>query len=239
MTHAPLLLIIDDGSLSQADFISGMEEEGLHVEVDSNAEEGIAMSIRAEPDAIVVSSDIPDMSSHAVLRLLARTQGAPVLALTTTDDENDVVLALETGAIDVLTRPWRVRESAARIWAAIRFATDHLDDRSDPLLEGSRKRLPVVVAGPVEVDLARREIRVSGVAVHARPKEIDLLGLLVAHAGEAVSRERSLRTVWPNLADRSKVLDVQIRRLRFLVEKDAYHPRHIITVKKYGHRFDP
>jgi len=236
---APVLLVIDDGPLSKGEFISGMEKEGLHVHVALSAEEGIALSLSAEPDAIVVSSDLPDMSSHAVLRLLARTQGAPVVALSTTDDENAVVLALEMGAVDVLTRSWRIRENAARIWAAIRAASDHIESPTDALSESPSGSCPVVVAGPVEVDLARRELRIRGVTVHARPKEIDLLGLLVAHAGRSVPREKSLGTVWPNIADRGKVLDVQIRRLRFLVEKDPYHPSHIITVRNYGHRFDP
>jgi DNA-binding response OmpR family regulator len=239
LTYTPVLLVIDHGPLSTSGFIADIEQEGLRVEVASSAEEGIAMSVSAQPAAILVSSDIPDMSSHAALRLLAWAQRAPVMALCTTDDEDDVVLALEMGAVDVLTRPWRIRESAGRIWAAIRSARDQLDGPSDPLQESPTRSSPIVVAGPAEVDLARREIRIRGVTVHARPKEIDLLGLLVAHAGTAVPRERSLRTVWPNLADRGKVLDVQIRRLRCLVEKDAYHPRHIITVKKYGHRFDP
>jgi DNA-binding response OmpR family regulator len=75
--------------------------------------------------------------------------------------------------------------------------------------------------------------------VPARPKDIDLLGLLVSRAGHLVPRESSLRTVWPALPDRGKVLDVQIRRLRGLVEKDVHHPRHIITVRCYGHLFEP
>jgi two-component system KDP operon response regulator KdpE len=176
LTYTPVLLVIDHGLLSTSGFIADIEQEGLRVEVASSAEEGIAMSVSAQPDAILVSSDIPDMSSHAALRLLAWSQRAPVMALCTADDENDVVLALEMGAVDVLTRPWRIRESAARIWAAIRSATDHLDGPSDPLHESPMRSSPIVVAGPVEVDLARREIRIRGVTVHARPKEIDLLG---------------------------------------------------------------
>jgi DNA-binding response OmpR family regulator len=237
-TYTPVVLLIDGGGFSGGEFISRMEEEGLHVDLASTAREGIAMTMSTEPDAILVSSDVPDMSSLAVLRLLARAQGAPVMALSTTDDENDVVLALEMGAVDALTRPWRTRESAARIWTAIR-TMHHQGESTVPLPHTSRELRPVVKAGPVEVDLARREVRVRGATVHARPKEIDLLGLLVAYAGRSVPREKSLGAVWPDSAGNGKVLDVHIRRLRFLVEKDAYHPRHIMTVRGYGHRFDP
>jgi DNA-binding response OmpR family regulator len=239
MTWSPVLLVIDDGRLSKSEFISSLEGEGFCVDLASSGEEGIAMSMRDEPSAIVVSSDIPDMSSHAVLRLLARSQPAPVMALSTTDDENDAVHALEMGAVDVLCRPWRTRESAARIRAAIRSASGHVRGLTGSPVERQTERCTVVEAGPVEVDLGRREVQVHKVKVHARPKDIDLLALLVAHSGIAVSRETSLNTVWPNLPNRGKVLDVQIRRLRFVVEHDPRHPRHIITVRNFGHRFDP
>lgn len=205
----------------------------------SSGAEGIAMSTRHEPSVILLGPDLPDMSSQAVLRLLSRAQGTPVVALLSGDDEDEAVLALEMGAADVLCRPWRVRESAARLWAAIRWASARPGAGPTLVAPGQFHSGGVMVAGPVQVDLDRREVQVRGVRVHARPKDIDLLGLLVAHSGAAVPRERSLNAIWPHLSDRGKVLDAHIRRIRLLVEVDAYHPRHIVTVRSYGHRFDP
>jgi DNA-binding response OmpR family regulator len=174
LTSAPLLLVIDDGTLSRGDFISKMEQEGFRITAATGGQEGIALSQQAEPSAILVSPDIPDLSRDAVLRVLTRSQPAPVIALSSSDDESEAVLALEMGAVDVLTRPWRTRESAARIWAAVGAAPrPHVGAGAGAgvgggVSEGATEPSAthpdsLLAAGPVELNLVRREVRIRGI----------------------------------------------------------------------------
>lgn len=233
------LLIIDAGRLED-ELVAGLAAEGFHLSIASSGEEGVAMASTRTPAAVIVNSELPGLSGLAVLRLLSSTSAAPVLYLSGSDDEDEVILALEMGAADFLCFPIRVRECAARLWSAI---------RRSPMGLGLPIALPAPVAGslhgiqkagPVEVDLSRREVFIRGERIHARPKEIELLALLVSNAGRVVSREQALRLVWADGGpDRGDSLDVHVRRLRRLVEEDFHQPRHIITVRGYGHRFDP
>lgn len=125
------------------------------------------------PDAIVVSADLPDLSINAVLRLLHESGASPVIALSNSDDEDEAILSLEMGAVEVLnsSRPERVREGAARIWSAIWNPPATSPEAPQPIVQmnGSVRSPNVLVAGPVEVDLVRRQIRVRGLKVDARP----------------------------------------------------------------------
>jgi len=236
---SPVILFIDGGSPSDDGFVAGLAAEGFRLVPAATGDEGIRRCASDPPDAILVSAELPDLSISAVLRRLHEAGAGPVLVLSRSDDEGEAVLALEMGAVDVLNRPARVRETAARIWAALRAP-------AVPVGVGATVGAPVthrpelLSAGPVEVDLARREVRVRGRAVDARPMDFALLELLVGEAGHSVSRDRILRLLWPGHVEAAaKRLDVHIRRLRSLVEEDPSRPRHIITLRGYGHRFDP
>lgn len=232
------LLIIDAEPLAD-ELVVGLAAEGFHILRARSGEEGVAMASSLDPAAVIVRSRLPDLSGLAVLRLLASTGERPVLFLSGSDDEDEVVLALEMGAADFLGHPLRIRECAARIWSAIRRFPIHSVpvQHSIPAVPASPPRIER--AGPVEVNLTRREVTIRGHLVHARPKEIDLLALLVSNAGRVVSREQELQTVWTRKVDRGDSLDVHIRRIRGMVEEDLHRPRHVITVRGYGHRFDP
>ncbi len=236
---SPVILVIDGGSASDDGIVAGLSAEGFCLVLAATGEEGIRRCASEPPDAILVSAELPDLSCGAVLRLLHEAGAGPILVLSRSDDEGEAVLALEMGAVDVLNRPDRVRETAARIWSALRMPSVPFGNVS-PFRAGGVPRPELVSAGPVEVDLGRREVRVRGRAVDARPMDFALLELLVGEAGHSVSRGRILRLLWPGDADAAaKRLDVHIRRLRSLVEEDASKPRHIITLRGYGHRFDP
>ena len=175
MEHAPVVLVIDGSRSYEDGFVVGLGIEGFHVVLAGTGEEGLELASRTRPNVIIVSTLLPDLSSQAMLRRLHGMDVAPVIALSNSDDENEGVLALEMGAVDVLSRPSRVRESAARIWSAMRVPTD---PSIRPILsphDPSSGESNLVVAGPVEVDMWRREVRVRGETIHAAPKEIDLL----------------------------------------------------------------
>jgi len=233
------LLIIDPGQLGD-DFVAGLAAEGFRLTIAPSGEQGVAMAASGTPAAVIVNSDLPGLSGLNVLRLLSSSSSVPVLYLSGSDDEDEVILALEMGAADFLTFPFRVRECAARVWSAIRRSTMGLAvPFTAPATDAVRPE-GRVQAGPFEVDLSRREVLIHGERVHARPKEIDLLALLVSNAGRVVPRAQTLCVVWADeVPDRGDSLDVHIRRLRRMIEADFRNPRHIITVRGYGHRFDP
>ncbi len=233
----PVVLVIDAGRIANDQFVAGLASEGFRPLLSGTGEEGLALAANAEPDIVVVGAGLPDLSSFAVIRLFRELGRGPVIAMSFDDDENEAVLALETGAVDFLNHPGRVRECAARLWLALRGSPG-----GGPSSSVTERVMPegLVAAGPVEVDLRRREVRVRGVPLHARPKEIELLGLLVSEAGYVVTRERAIGAIWPDGgAEKSKTLDVHVRRIRALVEADPSRPRHVITIRGYGHRFDP
>jgi DNA-binding response OmpR family regulator len=236
-TASTPLVVVIDGHRTGDTFCAALASEGLRVLHANSGEEGLAVCSESEPDAVVVNTILPDISGHTVLRRLRDATAAPILGLSRRDDEDEALLAFDLGASDVLGRPNRVKESAARICAAI---------RNGPRFPPSAASQPkpesedVLRSGPVEIDLRRRDVRVRGVWVHPRPKELELLHLLVSEAGQVVSRERTLKTVWPDQAhDAEQSLNVYVRRLRSLVEEDVSRPRHIMTVRGFGHRFDP
>ena len=233
------LLIIDPGQLGD-DFVAGLAAEGFRLTIAPSGEKGVAMAASGSPAAVIVNADLPGLSGLTVLRLLSSMSTAPVLFLSGNNDEDEVILALEMGAADFLSFPFRVRECAARVWSAIRRSTMGLTvPFLAPAADVDRPE-GRVQAGPVDVDLWRREVFIRGERVHARPKEIDLLALLVANAGRVVPRTQTLGLVWAHDdPDRGDSLDVHIRRLRKMIEADFRNPRHIITVRGYGHRFDP
>ena len=237
---SPVVLVIDGGLHPDDEFLVGLTTEGFRILLASSGEEGLSALSTSCPDVVVVGSDIPDLSTHAMLRLLHEMEAAPILAMSVSDDENEVVLAFELGAVDFLSRPGRVRESTARIWSALRLLAGTRHSSLLPPEASTPGGASVVAAGPVEVDLRRREVRVRGHWVHARPKEIELLYLLVSESGSVVTRERAFDALWPHCGPRmGATLDAHIRRLRYVVEEDRSNPRHIVTVRGYGHRFDP
>jgi DNA-binding response OmpR family regulator len=242
-TGSPVVLVIDGNRSPHDEFLAELSSEGFRIVLAETGEEGLGVFSSQCPDATVVSTDLPDLSFGAVLRLLHELGARTVIALSGSDDESEAVLALEMGAVDVLGRPARAQESAARIWAAIRTPASPPPGPQGHItqVEPSTRSHQVLTAGPVEVDLVRREVRVEGAKVDARPKEIALLELLVADAGRSISRGQLLKALWPEQPESiaNGRLDVHVRRVRFLVEKDVSRPEHVITLRGYGHRFDP
>jgi DNA-binding response OmpR family regulator len=238
---SPVILVIDGDQPPGCGLQGALSARGFRVLVAGSGDEGMSLYLERRPDAVVVSSDLPDLSTMTILGLLREIGGGPVIVVSRSDDEEEAISALNLGATDVLSRPDRMGEWTARIQSAVRSVP-----RSPPVpLEGpivdARHRRTTLSAGPVEIDLLRPEVRVRGQPVSARPKEIALLEMLVAEAGRFVSRERSLEVLWPDI-DRGvagKRLDVHIRRVRHLIEEDVSHPNHVITLRGQGHRFDP
>jgi two-component system response regulator RegX3 len=152
----------------------------------------------------------------------------PIIMLTAKDAEIDKVVGLELGADDYVTKPYSARELVARMRAVLRRGTD-----AEPSTEST------LAAGPVRLDVDRHVVAVDGHPVALPLKEFDLLELLLRNAGRVLTRGQLIDRVWgSDYVGDTKTLDVHVKRLRAKVEPDPGSPRHIVTVRGLGYKFE-
>jgi len=164
----------------------------------------------------------------------------PILMLTARDEEVDKVVGLEVGADDYLTKPFSMRELMARVKALLRRVRLIREEVSATQDRTATVDIDAPLQfGNMEVDLARREVRLEGKPVRIKPKEFDLLVFLARNRGIALSRDLILDRVWGWEHDgSSRTVDVHIRWLREKIEPDPGNAQRIITVRGIGYRFD-
>jgi two-component system response regulator RegX3 len=153
----------------------------------------------------------------------------PIIMVTARDSEVDIVLGLELGASDYVAKPFRLRELVARMRAVLRRGVAVSEHHEE-----------VLAVGPVRLDAGRREVTVDEQQVDLSRKEFDLLALLMSHSGQVVTRDWCIDRLWwdQELTD-TRTLDTHIKRLRRKIEPDPANPRHLVTVRGVGFRFEP
>jgi two-component system, OmpR family, response regulator ResD len=207
--------------------------EGLHVTPAGDGEEAIRLASTEPFDVVVLDLMLPKIDGVTVCRAIRRTDSnsdVPILMLTARREESDKVVGLESGADDYLTKPFGVRELVARVRALMR--------RPRVAKTGDASGASAVVAGPIRVDPARRQVHVRGRAVDLTPHEFDVLYLLAASPGIVFTRDTLLERVWTNdihVTERS--VDTLVKRLRQKIEIDPGEPALILTVWGTGYKF--
>ena len=207
--------------------------EGLHVTPAADGEEAIRLASTEPFDVVVLDLMLPKIDGVTVCRAIRRTDSnndVPILMLTARREESDKVVGLESGADDYLTKPFGVRELVARVRALMR--------RPRAAKTGDGAAASAVVAGPIRVDPARRQVHVRGRAVDLTPHEFDVLYLLAASPGIVFTRDTLLERVWTNdihVTERS--VDTLVKRLRQKIEIDPGEPALILTVWGTGYKF--
>ncbi|MGH9092902.1 MAG: winged helix-turn-helix domain-containing protein, partial [Acidimicrobiales bacterium] len=180
----------------------------------------------------------PKMSGIDVCRSIRSRSTVPIIMVTAKGAEIDTVVALEVGADDYVTKPYRLRELVARIRAVMRRTPVAAETKAGAWSE--EEPASAWEAGHVRVDLDQRRVYVRGDEVHLRRKEFELLGLLVENAGRVLTRDVLIDRVWgTDYIGDTKTLDVHIKRLRSRIEADPSAPMLITTVRGVGYRFDP
>ena len=207
--------------------------EGLQVVEAKNGEEALRL-VRAEPfDLCVLDLMLPRIDGLTVCRAIRaddRNADTPILMLTARREESDKVVGLEIGADDYVTKPFGVRELVARVRALLRRP------RASQVRGASGSGS--VVAGPLTVDPARRQVSVDGRIVELTPHEFDILHLLATNPGIVFTREKILESVWTHETHVTvRSVDTLIKRLRQKIEIDTRDPALILTVWGTGYKF--
>jgi DNA-binding response OmpR family regulator len=222
------ILLIDDDPVLLDTLRYRLSREGFLVITAEDGVVGLELARQEKPDLVVLDLMLPELDGFDVCRILRKESNVPILMLTARETETDKVVGLELGADDYLTKPFSLRELIARIRALIRRAG----------VSEALETPPVLSAGCVQVDTARREVLIKGEPVVLKPKEFELLAYLIANKGLALSREQLLEKVWGyEYEGEAKTVDVHIRWLRVKIEADPSHPQLIETVRGVGYRF--
>ncbi len=225
----PTLLLIDDDELITSPVTRVLNEAGYQTLVAHDGRTGLELARDGQPDLVILDVMMPEMDGWAVCRELRARSSVPILMLTALGEEVDRVLGLELGADDYLTKPFSMRELAARIRALLRRVA---------LDRAHRAASDRLVIGEVTLDLTTRRVHRAEQELSLRFKEFELLSLLMSRPGEVVTRATLFDEVWGTdwLGD-TRTLDVHIRWLREKIEADPGDPRYIQTVRGVGYRF--
>jgi two-component system, OmpR family, alkaline phosphatase synthesis response regulator PhoP len=245
MTHAwqPLgsdvavgrsILILEDNETLALGLRNSLEIEGYKVECVTDGNDGLAWLEQNDPDLVVLDLMLPGLNGFEVLRRYrARGGAAAVLILSARDQEVDKVQGFRIGADDYVVKPVGVLEFLARVEAIIRRLAPAGRSAGDGSGRVSQQRFSDVV-----VDLRTRTVLRGGKTVELSPMEFDFLAFLIESGGDIVSRDTLMQQVWRySLGVTSRTVDQHVARLRNKLEPDPSQPRHLITVRKAGYRF--
>jgi two-component system, OmpR family, response regulator VicR len=223
------VLVVDGDASARRDVRTACEQDGYQVLEADSAAEGLRVHSSAHPSLIMLEVSLPDGSGFDMCREIRRTDPAsPVIMMSTRSDEIDVVVALEIGADDYVTKPLRLRELAARVAA-------HLRRSRMESAEAMRTRLEF---RDLVIDVNERRIYKSAKEVELTHTEFDLLTFLASNAGKVLSREKILNSIWGyEYPIETRVIDVHIRNLRRKIETQPARPYYILAVPGIGYRF--
>ena len=222
------LLVVEDEE-SYSDPLSYLlRREGYEVAVAETGPAALAQFDKNGADLVLLDLMLPGLSGVDVCRQLRQRSTVPVIMLTAKDSEIDKVVGLEIGADDYVTKPYSSRELLARIKAVLRRLAE------------PEELLPATLeAGPVRMDVERHTVTVRGQATSLPLKEFELLEMLLRNAGRVLTRMQLIDRVWgSDYVGDTKTLDVHVKRLRSKIEHDPASPRHLVTVRGLGYKFE-
>ena len=220
-----ILIVEDEASIRRFLRIS-LEAHGFAVLEARLGEEGVVLCSREQPDLVILDLGLPDIDGQKVIARIREWSKVPIIVLSVRSDEREKVTALDRGANDYVTKPFGISELMARIRACLRLREQTDPDQGLFQLDG------------LEIDLARRRVRVAAHEVRLSRKEYDLLRLLVTHPDQVMTHEHILREIWGKAhASDTHYLRVLVGHLRQKLGEPPTQPRFIHTVQGVGYRF--
>jgi two-component system KDP operon response regulator KdpE len=220
------ILIIDDEQQIRKLLEISLSSSGYRVRTAATARIGITLAATHQPDMIILDLGLPDLDGHSVLKQLREWFTKPVLILSVISNENDIIAALDNGANDYLSKPFRTGELLARIRSALRGAA--ILDSDSPILDFDN----------IQINLSQRAVYKNGELIKLTVTEYSLLVLLARNEGKVLTHQYMLRDIWgPGFIHQTQYLRVFIAQLRKKIEDDPNHPKLINTESGVGYRF--
>ncbi len=223
------VLVVEDDPSIMLGLQINLEAEGYAVLAADDGEKALVLTRTESPDLLILDVMLPKLNGFQVLQMLRREGYAmPIIVLSARTGEMDKVTGLELGAEDYVAKPFSLAELLARVRAALR--------RGPRVVEPPRT---VHAFGDVRVDVSARTVIRGGAAVDMTATEFDVLVCLLEAHGVALSREAIFARVWgPNHHGTPRTIDNFVQQLRAKLEPDPSRPRHVVTVRGIGYRFD-
>lgn len=224
MNKATILIIDDEPQIRKLLQIN-LESNDYNVIKASTGQEGLILAASHPPDLILLDIGLPDKSGHEILKKLREWFNKPIIILSVQDNENDIILALDNGATDYLTKPFRTGELLARIRSAIKRSQSIVNEES-------------LVCGNLEIDLVARIVKKRNEVVKLTSTEYNLLSLFAKNEGRVLTHQYILKEIWGySYQTETQYLRVFVGTLRKKIEDSPNNPQHIITESGVGYRF--
>jgi two-component system response regulator MtrA len=220
--RARVLVVDDDPALAEMLGIV-LRSEGFAPSFVADGERALSAFRESRPDVVLLDLMLPGMSGIDVCRAIRSESGVPIVMLTARGDTGDVVLGLESGADDYVTKPFKPKELVARMRARLRRTEDEVPEQ--------------LAVGPVTIDVPGHTVSRDGEVVPLTPLEFDLLVALARKPRQVFTREVLLEQVWGyrHAAD-TRLVNVHVQRLRAKVERDPERPEVVVTVRGVGYK---
>ena len=226
----PRVLIVEDDDAMRDMVGYALAEEGMEVEAVADGESALEVFSDSGPfDLVILDIMLPGIDGITVCKELTSKSDVPVIMLTARDDETSVVVGLEVGADDYVTKPFLHRELVSRVRATLRRR--RIDARASARPE--RLEFPGLV-----IDLTRRRVLAQGTLVELTSAQFNILVLLASHPGRVYGRGQIMATVWgTEFSGDSRAADMQIRNIREKIEPEPKNPRYVLTARGIGYKF--
>lgn len=223
--NSPEILVIDDEPQIRKLLQISLESNDYKVLQASTGKEGLTLAASHSTDLILLDIGLPDKSGHEVLKELREWYNRPIIILSVQDNEMDIISALDNGATDYLTKPFRTGELLARIRAAIRKNQNAQNDT-------------LVNTGNLSIDFVARTVKLNDEIIKLTSTEYGLLSLLAKNEGKVLTHQYILKEVWgQSFQSHTQYLRVFVGTLRKKIEENPNNPKHVVTESGIGYRF--
>ena len=222
------ILVVEDELGIREPLVYLLKREGYDVLEATDGIQALDVFSSNKVDLILLDLMLPGLSGNEVCRAIRAESNVPIIMLTAKDTEIDKVVGLEIGADDYVTKPYSTRELLARMKAVLRRGVEPIQEQQS-----------LIKAGPVVMDLEKHTVSVNGTKIQMPLKEFELLELLMENVNRVLTRGQIIDRVWgSNYFGDTKTLDVHVKRIRSKIEEDPARPKHLVTVRGLGYKFE-
>lgn len=230
------ILVVDDEPSIRDLLKYNLEREGYRIIEAGDGISGVNTALEQKPDLILLDIMLPKLDGLSVCKRIKNSLNVPIIMLTAKAEEIDTIVGLELGADDYITKPFSIRELAARVKANVRKYEVVTDNKTTETVKEDKKKESKIVVGDLELDLDKFEVKVRGEIIDLTLREFEVLKFLASQPEQVVTRETLLEKVWGyEYFGDIRTVDVTVRRIREKIEKDTSVPKLIITKRGVGY----